>query len=324
MSFLVGDRLTTEMRRLASGSGKTKIAIAYWGSDALKRLQINPTREDLSVICCLRGGQSDPEVVKLFGERCVQSDNLHAKVIWTPAEAIVGSANASSNGLPEEEKTAPGLIEAGVHVTEPQVLKEIEVWFDKLFERASTIRPEDLDAAKVARARRIFRIQNKLDLIEMSRVQLKKLRLAIMIWCAETTEEEDRKVEELLPLSYPETLIWWLATPQQAKRYPWGYETLTVKVNPSRTKILGFDGLETFDTPPKKWRKIQASSPLNRVVFANVVEKRDLARRNFTIGPATKNHLKALLSQKNFKLKNDLDSGLHGFVAWEPLDEFLA
>src|SRR5688572_704206 len=98
------------MKRLSKAKN-LRIAIAYWGADSLKMLGLNPKHTDLRLVCCLKGGKSDPDEIKKFGRRCRQNDKLHAKVIWSPKAAIVGSANASSNGLPEEETMAKGLIE---------------------------------------------------------------------------------------------------------------------------------------------------------------------------------------------------------------------
>ena len=117
MEFLKGSGLTSEIQRLVSTSN-AKIAISYWGIDALDRLKkkLDPKRSDLQIVCCLKGGKSAPEVIEQFGKKARQNDKLHAKVIWTPSGAIVGSANASSNGLPDEEKMIEGLIEAGAYL----------------------------------------------------------------------------------------------------------------------------------------------------------------------------------------------------------------
>jgi hypothetical protein len=126
MRFLEGRQLSKEMARLVSQNTKTKIAIAYWGGEALKLLGIDTKRRDIQVVCCLKGGKSAPEVIRKFRHRARQHDRLNAKVVWTPNGAIVGSANASSNGLPEEENLAKGLIEAGIYLTEKSQLKAIE------------------------------------------------------------------------------------------------------------------------------------------------------------------------------------------------------
>jgi hypothetical protein len=131
-------------------------AIAYWGADSLKFPQLESKRPDVQLVCCLKGGKSDPDEIKKFGNRACQNENLHAKVIWSPEGAIVGSANASSNGRPEEEATADGLIEAGIFVEDPVVLDAIKTWFDTLWETSPAIERVHLEAARIARNNRIW------------------------------------------------------------------------------------------------------------------------------------------------------------------------
>jgi hypothetical protein len=69
---------------------------------------------------------------------------------------VIGSANASSNGLPEEENRIDHLVEAGVYLNNESELKRIESWFDIEFEHAREIKSSDLKAARIARAERIW------------------------------------------------------------------------------------------------------------------------------------------------------------------------
>jgi hypothetical protein len=157
MEFLADGQLTRKMIDLASSRQVRKMAIAYWGADALKLMKIDPRDRKVKCVCCLQNGKSDPSVIKKFGSRAPQADHLHAKIIWTPRGAIVGSANASSNGLPEEEFAAKGLIEAGFYTTDSKQLKSISVWFDHLFnKRARKILKSDLEAAEAARRDRLW------------------------------------------------------------------------------------------------------------------------------------------------------------------------
>jgi hypothetical protein len=108
------------IQSMLNSKDRADIAIAYWGADALTLLKVKPKRRNVRVVCCLKGGKSDPDIIAKFKKRAKQHDKLHAKVIWTPHAAVVGSANASSNGLPEEDFKATGLIEAGVYWDEPR------------------------------------------------------------------------------------------------------------------------------------------------------------------------------------------------------------
>jgi hypothetical protein len=154
MTFLVGKALTDAMKRLVREPGKIKIAISYWGRHALTLLNLDTTKKNIVVLCCLKGGKSDPEVIKQFKTRARQCDRLHAKVLWTQNEAIVGSANASSNGMPVEDNFTGNLIEAGILITDRRQLKKIESWFDRYYGSQTLSRPigkADLQAAEIAR-----------------------------------------------------------------------------------------------------------------------------------------------------------------------------
>ena len=116
MTFLHGHELTSRMQSLVREPGPLKVAIPDGGPHALRRLGLDPTRPGTRMVCCLNGSVSASEVIGHLGEGARQNDRLRAKVIWTPSAAIVGSADALSNGIPDDEKTAAGLIEAGVLV----------------------------------------------------------------------------------------------------------------------------------------------------------------------------------------------------------------
>lgn len=164
-AFLTGKKLKNEIHSLLSNATQAKLAVAYWGKDAFELLPKLKTRSNkfkLEVICCLKGGKSDPDIIKGLGDRARQIDNLHAKVFWTPDGAIVGSSNISSNGLPEEEDSSDGLIEAGVLVRNAEELDEIRDWFDTLWkQRGCLISSVDLAAAKAERELRKNRLSRK-------------------------------------------------------------------------------------------------------------------------------------------------------------------
>jgi hypothetical protein len=155
MKFLEHDAIKKNVRALLSFKGPARIAVAYWGKGALELLDLDPNRTDLQILCCLKAGSSDPKVIRQFGAKARQIDNLHAKVFWTSRGAIVGSANVSTNGLPEQDEFADRLIEAGVYLDDNDVLARIKTWFDGLYSKeARAISPADLERAAQERAAR--------------------------------------------------------------------------------------------------------------------------------------------------------------------------
>jgi hypothetical protein len=204
--FLAGAALTKKMRSVCRTHKDLKVAIAYWGQDALELLPLKSTKKNLRVLCCLNRGRSDPKVIRRFGRRARQNDKLHAKVIWTRDAAIVGSANASSNGLPEDEQRLSGLIEAGLCVEDKAILASIERWFDREFNLGRKITPKDLEDAALARQRRIWgqggkgkRIRQSLieALAQGGKLEFSGQRITFVIWKQQTTKLEDKKAKEL-------------------------------------------------------------------------------------------------------------------------------
>jgi hypothetical protein len=326
MNFLVGDRLTREMQRLVS-EPDLKIAIAYWGADAFKRLkELDPKRNDQQIVCCLSGGKSAPEVIAQFGGKARQKDKLHAKVIWTPSGAIVGSANASSNGLPDEEEQVDGLIEAGVYVDDAADLANIQSWFEDLYKDAQAITDADLEAAKDSQDKRnaALKAGKVPELVDISLSKLKQLKIAALVYSGEMTDEDDRKVKKLdAQWLKSDNVDWYGDTRTHASQYPYGYETITFTTNRTRRKLLRGQNRQNFP-PQTSWRRIKTKCATDHIIWALDLEETDFARRNFKIGDASIRRIRALLEERNLKLKHYLDCGAEGFLSWEPLHDLLA
>ena len=205
IDFLQGKRLTEKVRQLCAQRVDLKIASAYWGADAINLLQLNPRKSNAKILCCLRGGKSDPHVIQKFGARARQNDKLHAKVIWTSRGAIVSSANASSNGLPEEEHSAIGLIEAGVLFSDNSALLAIERWFDAQYKAAKRITRTDLQNAQIDRDRRLWESAAKplkrslIDALRTGgRTEFAAQRISLIMFKLFTTPKEDSMARQFI------------------------------------------------------------------------------------------------------------------------------
>jgi hypothetical protein len=80
------------------------------------------------------GGTNPHEIRRLMnaGVRVRQWDSLHAKVYLFDGCAILGSSNASANGLAMEGREQSGWLEANILIDEPHLYKTISKWFDNL------------------------------------------------------------------------------------------------------------------------------------------------------------------------------------------------
>lgn len=150
----------TDIRELLKDAQKIRIAVAYWGKEAVSKLDLHKLNgRDIEVICDLLSGGCNPDEIKELQSRIgpnkvLTCDGLHAKVWLTERAAIIGSSNASTNGLfVEGDKGAAGLIEANVYVDEPGTVSAIENWFSAVQKKARPISAGDLKRAKEIRKR---------------------------------------------------------------------------------------------------------------------------------------------------------------------------
>lgn len=144
--------------------GELRVAVAFWGKGAVEHIHPNDKRP-IRMICNLLSGGTNPKVIEDLWERAKgepdivkigQCDRLHAKVILGSQQALIGSANLSSNGLSMEDDEAANWIEAGIMTTDMGELNGLGDWFEELW-LSNDVRPinaQDLLAAKEAWKRR--------------------------------------------------------------------------------------------------------------------------------------------------------------------------
>ena len=160
MRFLSGPGIQAQVRRLASRSGEVMAAVAYWGKGASERtgLTDNDRPAGVRVICDLLSGACNPveiETLVSLGVSVRTLDRLHAKVWIAGDNIIVGSANASHNGLPGDDDEAAGAsIEAAVLSRDPLLARQLAAWFEEQWCASSKIEQWHLDQARDIWSRR--------------------------------------------------------------------------------------------------------------------------------------------------------------------------
>ena len=152
MKFLDGKAVTAEIAKLGESSRKVKLAVAFWGDGATEKLRLG---KKASVVCNLRSGGTNPHEIEKLTDQCVsvrQCDTLHGKVYLFDEHVIIGSSNASANGLALQGNELARWSEANILTTDRSIYEAAERWIDGLDVRDIT--PSDLDAAKDAFSRR--------------------------------------------------------------------------------------------------------------------------------------------------------------------------
>jgi hypothetical protein len=120
-------------------------AVAFWGRDAKHYFSGGSAR----IICNLGTGGTNPyEIQHLVeqGHSVRQNDRLHAKVYIGGGSAVVGSANASANGLGLEDVQQARRIEAAILIEDAAAISD---WFERLWSDPQTreVDKNDISAA---------------------------------------------------------------------------------------------------------------------------------------------------------------------------------
>jgi hypothetical protein len=131
--FLSGNDIALRVRTSIHASDAVDLGVAFWGKGAIDLLGFGKNLENVRVICDLYSGACNPDVlIKMLSRNAKiwTKDGFHAKVYLTQDEAVIGSANASANGLCEEDNELEGAQEAAVSVRDGQTLLRVRQWFD--------------------------------------------------------------------------------------------------------------------------------------------------------------------------------------------------
>ncbi|MCZ7487174.1 phospholipase D family protein [Rhizobium rhizogenes] len=161
MKLLTEIEAPNAISELLVGADSAKFAVAFWGNDASATLGISSRSKPLKIICNLESGACNPsEIRKLLkmtpNVEVRTNPRLHAKVYWTPSAVVIGSSNASANGLAVEGRELSSWAEANVLTTEHKMLEQTSTWFDALFAASNPIIDSDLNLAEELWRRRQF------------------------------------------------------------------------------------------------------------------------------------------------------------------------
>jgi hypothetical protein len=140
--FLAGNDLSQMIRKVVSGKD-ARCAVAFWGQGAVRELFGTDVleRNDVHVVCDLSMGGSNPATLRALGApnnpKIKYLDGLHAKVFLSEHGAVVGSANASNNGIGFLGEDAQ-LLEGGSFFTkESNAWQSITAWLDGILKNGS-------------------------------------------------------------------------------------------------------------------------------------------------------------------------------------------
>ncbi len=153
MKFLDEVGAREAIRELLKSATEAKIAVPFWGAGAAEALGLDRTGLRLEIVCNLESGACNPHEIRkiqAFDERSsVRSDpRLHGKVYWTPSAVVLGSSNASTNGLAVEGASLSGWAEANVLSHDAGLIETTRAWFEGRRASAYEINEDDLTRAE--------------------------------------------------------------------------------------------------------------------------------------------------------------------------------
>jgi hypothetical protein len=146
--FIAGSDLADAIREVLGGNN-VRCAVAFWGTGA-EALLDQATGDQPRIICDVTLGGTSPNALRALGapenDRLRYVPSLHAKVYISDRGAIVGSANASQNGVGLDGP--PSLIESGVLVSpDNDTFGQAVIWFETQWKASKKVDTSALDLA---------------------------------------------------------------------------------------------------------------------------------------------------------------------------------
>lgn len=140
------------IRKMAKGCGDLRLAVAFWGLDASKTLRLSGAKSG-RIICNLESGACNPaEIRKLRASKKFKIKThaqLHAKIYWSPDSVVVGSSNASANGLVVDAAVAKGWREANILFDGEEEVRRTGERFNFLWKQARPITKKLMEEAEL-------------------------------------------------------------------------------------------------------------------------------------------------------------------------------
>jgi len=128
------------------------IAVAFWGKGAVKQLGLDKPGRKVRILLELDSGGSNPyevrELLARHPKKVRSVPRLHAKCLISPKAVVIGSANASANGLGEEGFEASHWHELGCQSNDSSLVARAKEWFEGLWANSRSINDVDLDRAE--------------------------------------------------------------------------------------------------------------------------------------------------------------------------------
>ena len=163
MELVTEAEMRARLAELVEESTQVRMAVAFWRVGSLDNL--NLTAGTTRIICNLARGATNPheiDKIRNAGIEVFQHDDLHAKAYLFNRAALIGSSNASANGLAYQGEEYRGWVEANVLLRDETFLKSLGSWFEQVWVKARPIGDDDIARALDEWSKRRFRVPRHL------------------------------------------------------------------------------------------------------------------------------------------------------------------
>ena len=145
--------ITEKIRESFENAREIRCIVAFWGNGALDMFDGlgKECLRGLRIVCNLTMGGTNPRVIEEMLDREIavrHSPTLHSKVYWTDKGVVVGSANASANGLSLESAAQEGWLESALYSNHRRIIEEVGRYIDEMWRKSNEIEPKDLKEAR--------------------------------------------------------------------------------------------------------------------------------------------------------------------------------
>ena len=154
--------IANRIERLLGDADEICCIVAFWGRGAFELFDgIGKKKvKEIRIVCNLTMGGTNPWVIQDLHKKGLQirhNTTLHSKVYWTDKGVVVGSANASANGLSLEFGEQSGWLEAAIYLNCPKEIKAVRKYVNEIWNASKCITSEDFTEAKIRwKSRRPF------------------------------------------------------------------------------------------------------------------------------------------------------------------------
>ena len=210
MKFLTGDEIAREIKHLVNKRGKVRAAVAFWGSGAAEETGL-ASKGKGQILCDLFSGACNPNEVRKLRDSGLEVRTLHGMhaKLWINGDSVIlGSANASTNGLGFEQKTMTSALrdipntEVNILIRDRNLSKAAVDWFDCQWGQAKLITKQELKEAKSLWERRKRRGPGRVSDISIltavndSRLLRHFSNLEVTAYINEASDEAEQIFEE--------------------------------------------------------------------------------------------------------------------------------